>query len=56
LADAAPIAANIAAFKLPSRNGFRPDVDTLASKTGQEALHDPHDQVALVREPIALQR
>jgi hypothetical protein len=56
LAHAAPIAANISAAKLPSSNAFRADVDTLASKTGQEALHDPHDQIALVGESIALQR
>jgi hypothetical protein len=31
-------------------------MDTLASNTGQEALHDPHDQVALVCESIVLQR
>jgi hypothetical protein len=56
LADASPIAANIAAAKTPITNAFRADMDTLASKTGQEALHEPHDQVAFVCELIALQR
>jgi hypothetical protein len=56
LAGAAPITANIAAFKLPSRNAFRADVGNLASKTRQEALHDSHDQLALVRKAIALRR
>ena len=56
MADPAPIAANIAAVNLPSRDAFAADMDTLASNTGHEALHDPRDQVALIREQIALQR